>query len=151
MTKAMAETLRSLIDGKEDELGEMLAPIAKHLEDEARARTPRSVPIVTWQGVLHTYTMLMEGDKNSRSAAPQVRDELLRLCRHTDAELELDPTELLRLNVIKWLCWNDKNGCFTDEDCDLEEMPRIGLLVGMDLIEEMILSGEHREDHNNEG
>ena len=151
MTKAMAETLRSLIDGDEDTLGEMLAPIAKHLEEEAKAAAPKSVPIMTWCGVLHTYTMLMEGDKNSRGAAPAVRDELLRVCQHTDEELAMDPTERLRLDIIRWLQWNDKNGCFTDEQCDLEEMPRIGVLTGMALIKDMIEGGEHREDHNNEG
>ena len=22
--------------------------------------------------------------------------------------------------IIAWLCWNDRNGCFTDEACELE-------------------------------
>ena len=22
--------------------------------------------------------------------------------------------------IISWLCWNDRNGCYTDEDCKAE-------------------------------
>lgn len=30
-----------------------------------------------------------------------------------------------RINVIKFLQWNDRNGYYTDEECDLEEEPRM--------------------------
>lgn len=33
--------------------------------------------------------------------------------------------ELIRKMVINFLQWNDKNGYYTDERCDLEEVPRM--------------------------
>lgn len=30
-----------------------------------------------------------------------------------------------RINIINFLQWNDRNGCYTDENCDLEEVPRM--------------------------
>ncbi len=27
--------------------------------------------------------------------------------------------------IIEFLQWNDRNGCYTDENCDLEEIPRM--------------------------
>ncbi|MBI6087290.1 hypothetical protein H8J89_04295 [Clostridium perfringens] len=30
-----------------------------------------------------------------------------------------------RINIIKFLQWNDRNGYYTDEECDLEEEPRM--------------------------
>ena len=33
--------------------------------------------------------------------------------------------ELIRRKVLSFLQWNDKNGYYTDERCDLEEVPRM--------------------------
>ncbi|CAG9367747.1 MULTISPECIES: hypothetical protein [Clostridium] len=33
--------------------------------------------------------------------------------------------ELIRKKIIEFLQWNDKNGYYTDERCDLEEVPRM--------------------------
>ncbi|MCX0354878.1 hypothetical protein LI064_10180 [Clostridium perfringens] len=33
--------------------------------------------------------------------------------------------EFERRNITKFLQWNDKNGYYTDEECDLEEEPRM--------------------------
>ena len=30
-----------------------------------------------------------------------------------------------RQELIDWLEWNDPNGCYSDEDCDLEGLPRL--------------------------
>lgn len=30
-----------------------------------------------------------------------------------------------RINIIEFLQWNDRNGSYTDENCDLEEIPRM--------------------------
>ena len=30
-----------------------------------------------------------------------------------------------RIKIVKFLQWNDKNGCYTDENCDLEHIPRM--------------------------
>lgn len=30
-----------------------------------------------------------------------------------------------RVAIINFLQWNDKNGCYTDENCDLENIPRM--------------------------
>lgn len=30
-----------------------------------------------------------------------------------------------RKNIINFLQWNDPNGCYTDENCDLEDIPRM--------------------------
>lgn len=30
-----------------------------------------------------------------------------------------------RIKITKFLQWNDRNGCYTDENCDLEEVPRM--------------------------
>jgi hypothetical protein len=32
--------------------------------------------------------------------------------------------EIKRLRIIQWLINNDANGCFSDEDCYLENIPR---------------------------
>lgn len=32
-----------------------------------------------------------------------------------------------RESLIAWLTWNDRNGCYTDEDCDCEGLPRLSL------------------------
>lgn len=31
----------------------------------------------------------------------------------------------MRNKITKFLQWNDRNGCYTDENCDLEEVPRM--------------------------
>ena len=31
----------------------------------------------------------------------------------------------IRVRIIEFLQWNDKNGCYTDENCDLEDIPRM--------------------------
>ena len=30
-----------------------------------------------------------------------------------------------RINITEFLQWNDRNGSYTDENCDLEEIPRM--------------------------
>ncbi|CAI3565641.1 MAG: hypothetical protein ACLUC0_17330 [Clostridium neonatale] len=30
-----------------------------------------------------------------------------------------------RIKIIRFLQWNDRNGCYTDENCDFEEVPRM--------------------------
>lgn len=30
-----------------------------------------------------------------------------------------------RIKITQFLQWNDRNGCYTDENCDLEEVPRM--------------------------
>lgn len=30
-----------------------------------------------------------------------------------------------RIKITKFFQWNDRNGCYTDENCDLEDMPRM--------------------------
>ena len=32
--------------------------------------------------------------------------------------------EMAREKILKFLQWNDRHGCYTDENCDLEEVPR---------------------------
>ena len=34
-------------------------------------------------------------------------------------------TEGNRLNLIEFLQWNDRHGCYTDENCDLEGISRL--------------------------
>ena len=31
----------------------------------------------------------------------------------------------MRNKITSFLQWNDRNGCYTDENCDLEEVPRM--------------------------
>ncbi|HIG0357625.1 TPA: hypothetical protein ACX96U_002973 [Clostridium sporogenes] len=31
----------------------------------------------------------------------------------------------MRVRITKFLQWNDRNDCYTDENCDLEEVPRM--------------------------
>lgn len=33
--------------------------------------------------------------------------------------------EFERIRIIEFLQWNDTNGCYTDENCDLEDVPRM--------------------------
>ena len=33
--------------------------------------------------------------------------------------------ENTRIEITKFLQWNDRNGCYTDENCDLEELSRM--------------------------
>lgn len=33
--------------------------------------------------------------------------------------------DLIRIKILNFLQWNDKNGYYTDERCDLEEVPRM--------------------------
>ncbi|MDU7069664.1 MAG: hypothetical protein E6343_17075 [Clostridium perfringens] len=33
--------------------------------------------------------------------------------------------ELIRRKILNFLQWNDKNGYYTDERCDLEDVPRM--------------------------
>lgn len=30
-----------------------------------------------------------------------------------------------RIKITQFLQWNDRNGCYTDEKCDLEDIPRM--------------------------
>lgn len=38
--------------------------------------------------------------------------------------LELDK-EFMRLRLTQFLQWNDRNGCYTDENCMVEECPKL--------------------------
>ena len=33
--------------------------------------------------------------------------------------------EIIRIKLKQFLQWNDRNGCYTDENCDLEDIPRM--------------------------
>lgn len=33
--------------------------------------------------------------------------------------------ELKRENILQFLQWNDRHGCYTDENCDLEDVSRL--------------------------
>ena len=33
--------------------------------------------------------------------------------------------EIKRIKITEFLQWNDRNGCYTDENCDLEDIPRL--------------------------
>ncbi|CUO06335.1 hypothetical protein [Clostridium disporicum] len=33
--------------------------------------------------------------------------------------------DIKRINLTQFLQWNDRNGCYTDENCDLEDLPRM--------------------------
>ena len=134
MSRQMAQTLRGLIDGKDDALADQLLPIAEHLEQQAE---PTSVPIMTWNGVLQMYISLMEAGLKV-TAIDDMQAELQRLCLHVDKEQELHATERLRRDLMRWLCWNDPNGCYTDEDCDTEDVPRLTVEMGCNLIKEQL-------------
>ncbi len=131
MSRQMAETLRGLIDGKDDELADQLIPIAEHLEKTAE---PTSVPIMTWTGTLQIYRSLMEANDPHLAAAQEVYSELHKVCSLNDRLLEMNPSERLRLDLIRWMSWNDKNGTFTDKDCDNEDIPRIALEDGLAMV-----------------
>lgn len=36
----------------------------------------------------------------------------------------MNNTEKNRIKILNFLQWNDKHGCYTDENCDSEEFPR---------------------------
>jgi hypothetical protein len=36
-----------------------------------------------------------------------------------------DLKERRRIRITEFLLWNDRNGCYTDENCDLEGIPRM--------------------------
>ncbi|WP_235777743.1 hypothetical protein [Clostridium culturomicium] len=33
--------------------------------------------------------------------------------------------DIKRIKLTQFLQWNDRNGCYTDENCDLEDIPRM--------------------------
>lgn len=33
--------------------------------------------------------------------------------------------EIKRIRITEFLQWNDRNGCYTDENCDLEDIPSV--------------------------
>lgn len=37
-----------------------------------------------------------------------------------------------REDVIYWLAWNDANGCFTDQDCIDEGLPKLNLVTAIE-------------------
>jgi len=39
-----------------------------------------------------------------------------------------------RADVIEWLCWNDPDGCYTDADNDLEQLPHLTLEQARDIM-----------------
>jgi hypothetical protein len=39
-----------------------------------------------------------------------------------------------RLTVINWLCWNDDNGIFSDDDCVNEDIPVLTLQTAVELM-----------------
>ena len=49
------------------------------------------------------------------------------------AEWAEEPTTT-REELIDWLCYNDTNGCYTDEDCDAEGLPRLTLETARDQV-----------------
>lgn len=39
--------------------------------------------------------------------------------------------DLIRIKILAFLQWNDKNGYYTDERCDLEEVQKLSLEEGI--------------------
>jgi hypothetical protein len=44
-----------------------------------------------------------------------------------------------RESILYWLKWNDRNGAYTDSDCDLEELPRLNLEEAKSLMSSVIM------------
>ena len=53
--------------------------------------------------------------------------------------------EQLRLALIAWLEANDRNGCYSDDDCIAEGFPIMTIENGLDAIKYQI-EGEHSFD-----
>lgn len=44
-----------------------------------------------------------------------------------------------RDSILYWLKWNDRNGIYLDFECDLEELPRLGLEDAKSLMNSVLL------------
>jgi len=55
-----------------------------------------------------------------------------------DAAMGIDLESKTRGELISWLCWNDPNGCYTDEECDAEGIPRLTVETAKTLIVDQI-------------
>jgi hypothetical protein len=51
---------------------------------------------------------------------------------HYPVEPAFSPFDLP--SMIRWLQWNDRNGCYTDADCDLEGIERLTLETALESI-----------------
>jgi len=50
----------------------------------------------------------------------------------------LDLDNMTRYEMINWLCWNDPNGCYADDECDAEGIPRLTVEIAKEIIVDQI-------------
>ena len=65
------------------------------------------------------YCMPEEGVESIPHEEILTYDEILRICE-TVSQLGIK-----KIKITEFLQWNDRNGCYTDENCDLEDIPRM--------------------------
>ena len=58
----------------------------------------------------------------------------------------INPEIATRMQCIVWLVWNDPNGCYVDESCDLECIPRLTVEYARLLVADMMLGGIDADD-----
>lgn len=62
----------------------------------------------------------------SISQTEKLRHPYYQIMELKNKELQLELNTWTRLELIEWLCWNDRNGVYRDEESLLE----IGVLLG---------------------
>jgi hypothetical protein len=55
-------------------------------------------------------------------------------------QMMINPETATRGECIAWLSWSDPNGCYVDESCDMEDIPRLTLENARFLVADQMLA-----------
>jgi hypothetical protein len=71
-----------------------------------------------------------------------IKDARYRITELSERDLRFELQDWSRQDLISWLCWNDPNGVYTDEDSLREFDNRMSKEEGIEIVVRQIVQGE---------
>lgn len=120
-----AEALRTSLDGLEQYIADIalpperdyMCPRCREIHSAPDTGTPHQFAFCETCGLSPAYRAHLPKFAISGLSQERARDILVNL---EQGDIRILPEASVREILIAWFCWNDANGCFTDEDCAAE-------------------------------
>ena len=72
----------------------------------------------------------------------EIKDSRYRITELSERDLRFELQDWSRQDLISWLCWNDPNGVYADEDSLREFDNRMSKEEGIEIVVRQIVQGE---------
>lgn len=125
-----AESLRTTLESVEQyiaerdqpQLRDYMCPRCREIHSAPDTGTPDQFLFCEACGLSPAYRAHLPKFAISGLSQGRARDVLVNL---EQGDIRILPEATVREILIAWFCWNDANGCYTDEDCDNEGCLRL--------------------------